>query len=988
MLGAKSAVLRLVRKLLDHFLVVDDKFIEFKLLISKGSLKLQNVLVKEQNIRLRGGTTFLKLSGSVKCLELSWDVTDSQNSSYGLSLKGLRANLSFFEGEELDFEEEEEGEEQSATKNENSASSDSDTKDESLFGLIHEEWESFVTMVTTNIRQSKFVRELLDPVEIRLVEPRVTIRVPDVLEDNDSAGSSSFVSIGADSLLFVTEKNDGLGHRKFINLCFYANALYINYVQNQESFPILEPWTYTVVGRRSDGMRFVNIGRGYQLIGRSQPRGTSEEDSGDKNKRGLVAYVHWKRIRAIRVIVCQFLNPGKPKQKSKAPPISHSTASPPTDKNKYPEKIILPFLLFAMLLGFIVVIGESAYLNISPRRLRKELMSSVNNSLREILMAIVVIVAIPIGNRLLKRYIPILGSRYFHATKARFHVLKNLPSASFRVPLPYVTVVFGNGTTLSLTEVAILGTMTETKFILSSRRLDVSSPTTPRILASSGIRASSIGTDVQVHIDEIYDIEIPDMVRSTKLIVGTIVRLHNGVVTVKFGDVHGLILPGREKQDGEEKKKMLRRRSTMPSVQGIDETRRAQIRFVVKEEIRRSVEELREMAITFENIPRKRIRKGLVIHDQCFRGSKAVDFMLASNIAANRREAERVGRELQATFSLFSDVTNHEKFKDDYNCVYRFHDGWQLRHWSEPPDPVTWSLINEWKEDPSIPFRYVFSYKKLVLNLWSDRKQFFNAEEGQVFLTPGSLSRALELTCYMSHAKASMMEVWNSRLSFVVHPSLSDEIYKFQCSMDTVSASAGYSLEDWHAFFKPNHSVEEWMESFGLKAETMVEDMVGPTKARRFPFASISPFMIRLKWIPDILVEPFSGTEDTTANDLIKHLVFKVMKRAPGVIRRIPHVIAQEVRGETISVTKDASDRVGLTQVSHMLGSLIGNGEVDGRLIRKRPRILPKVSDFIKIPSYNELLIEAHDVEEDYEPKNVKETEEPGRDVSDEASHD
>jgi hypothetical protein len=67
----------------------------------------------------------------------------------------------------------------------------------------------------------------------------------------------------------------------------------------------------------------------------------------------------------------------------------------------------------------------------------------------------------------------------------------------------------------------------------------------------------------------------------------------------------------------------------------------------------------------------------LTTYRDSFVGSKAVDFLVNSSMAQNRREAVQLGRRLAQEFNLFRHVTGDHEFKDDVSvlivaCVYGY----------------------------------------------------------------------------------------------------------------------------------------------------------------------------------------------------------------------------------------------------------------------------------------------------------------------------
>jgi hypothetical protein len=504
----------------------------------------------------------------------------------------------------------------------------------------------------------------------------------------------------------------------------------------------------------------------------------------------------------------------------------------------------------------------------------------------------------------------------------------------------YVSVIGTQGMRITLSKLSVLGRVDGSLINVAANGFDVESTSSQRgpKVSASGIRACGKSGLALLNIDVIDDLFIPDVAQLYKPLPNTVIRFEKGTLTVKLKASEVSLLKAQVPSRSEGKKNKPKELAMTVDL--------GPIRRRVNAEIRQEIIKLRVIAMMFETIPVQKNRQNLRLWPNTFRGKDAVDFVLDCKIAETRQNAVKILKDMQIEFNLFQHVTREHQFRDKEDYLFRFVDIPKRRSWLEGLLPLL-SNTEEYdaaSESSQLPFPVVVNIKKVTVRNAEDEEIMLVIQDTELFATPGKVSQVVDCTAFIGHLQHQMIEVDNARIHALVHPDLPKEIHRLQVSVDYLRAS-------------PEHSAEDWYDKLGFVRKEDSSQKV----LYSLPFVYIAPFKLHLSWKGVLIgtkesslnVDLFVGSQKTTSNDLIQHLVMVVLGRAPGILANVSILGINVVESTGMATTMNVATRLIPFGQYAGIGALAAYDGVTGALdagksARNDPNDKYKPGDFIR----------------------------------------
>ena len=609
MFGSQSLILSVILKSLDEFLVVDQSDIEGKLLSAKGSLKLVNVGLK--SIRLPVTKQhYVVVTGKVSKINFQWNLQSKSKKEDG---DKQNSTLLIFDGVFLRISCHHVNEDESVLNRLSSfmslahltpSSSPNNIGGQQGFSFgseiineFNDLHKSITKFITDSIMESSSLQAFLDSITFKIFNLKVEVEVP---EDEDSISSpdntrqnlkkqrpensemnssssssdntkqlitfvSKSIEMLADETIFEMLINDKSksGREHPVRVTLKINSAYLELCQETEAgesisssaYPIVEPFSYVISGRRSSGQRFLEMTRGFQAIGRRHSTAELSKEHGEKN--GIVIHLGQPQIDALKTIANKFLmddddgdgDDNLPVRKMLRRARDAASSSSPPQRTEYLRSAV-PFL--------IVLLFMSLLYNV----VHLELISKIFHIKDTIIIPAAVIltmfagliVQVTINMNVMENFgsVSDLDDLY-----GKPEVPEMYPG-SFRFPIEFITLIGPKGLRATLFQASFVGRLDTSMVNFAANQFELDSlydelnfrPTEsgPRISAS-GIRTAVNNGDVLVNIDETNRFYVPGQFQITEPISCTVLRFDSGALRVKVNEVKAQMLRGMSKSE-------------------------------------------------------------------------------------------------------------------------------------------------------------------------------------------------------------------------------------------------------------------------------------------------------------------------------------------------------------------------------------------------------------------------------------------------------
>jgi hypothetical protein len=708
-------------------------------------------------------------------------------------------------------------------------------------------------------------------------------------------------------------------------------SLYVNSIQ-AGLYPLMEPFTYVATVRRVYGMRFVNMDRGYEIIGRPSKSTQEADRNGDSD--GLVLHFSPERLQTLQNLK-DMLSPG-PRPKQEEDIDFHIFVRKTESKKLSTESTKASYLLYSAL-GLLVVFGLVFF----------NLFSNQIAGLGHIIIFVTIVSVLGIfATRLLSKQLPADCNLESMSNTRVSSSNATGGSAVFRLPISFISVITPGSTRLTFSKVSVLGRVDGSMVNMTASGIDLictSSQIGPRI-SLSGIRALIKPEFSLLNVDVIDELFIPGLVRLAKPVLMTVVRFEEDALKVNLNSIEADILndTGGPSPASHEKK---------THTVNVKEARQ-----LINADILREQKMLKFIAMMFEAIPVQNNRHKMRLYPKSFRGKDAVDFLLESKLADSRHEAIKIARDLQVEFNLFQHVAREFNFRDDSNCLFRFVDVTKRRSWGDDSLYLTTTNgVYDSTESPPLPFPIIINFQEVVVKNGDSGAHLISLRNAELDAKAGKNVGVIDFTVFVGEVENKMIYLCNARMRALVYPDLPTEIHKLQFSVESLYASPGYSPEDWYAMSgftgKDNTSQQPEKDNTSQQAGVTIS----------LPFAYIAPFNLHLSYkgvLIDaaesvILVDPFIGSEETTSNDLIQHFVMVILGRAPGILANVRVLGVNVVESTGVATAMSVGARFIPFGQYAGIGALAlydgVTGAVDaGKVARDDPNDKWKAGDFVR----------------------------------------
>ena len=184
----------------------------------------------------------------------------------------------------------------------------------------------------------------------------------------------------------------------------------------------------------------------------------------------------------------------------------------------------------------------------------------------------------------------------------------------------------------------------------------------------------------------------------------------------------------------------------------------------------------------------------------------------------------------------------------------------------------------------AIPFAVACNAKRVFLVKDEDEETEVAFEDVEVLVYPKSDESGTELACTIRSMQSKLASATNINTCMVL-PEMEGEtntIRDFALSLDHISVTAGYTIQDWKKTFR-----------IGGKWRTRNNNKMDDTALFKLPFASVAPLKTRIAYNAlqvvslsetTFLVKAYKGHKGTTAKDLLDFYTAQCLSRTPGFL--------------------------------------------------------------------------------------------------------
>jgi len=960
----KQNLAKVLAKALSAVLEITENDIETRLLAQNGRIRLQNVKIREKKIPVAphgdGITCFLVIAETSRIHEfhLEWTWAGSSSSLPGddeeeeeylfmkeeagafidascLTLTGVKIDVKFV------FEKDDDPNRfNTRTKApwERDKDDDDNTKPKSFISrLVQEEFGRLKRAAVSNLLDSELLQHLshdvLDAVSIKVFDLVVEIVAP-------FTGSS--IKLGADYIANISKWKESGPLMQDLSWKLLYVDLHTRHkkrgplnrsIEWVAVHPIIEPFNYKATIRRRRGTRFRTTHGGFEIIGMGN---YADYHANPHYRRGHGIIIHRSdmAVKAFGQVADAFKGHREPDYDKDVYGISEKA---PTGVEKWPISARIMILL-------VCLVATSSALYWLELILRFFGVVIINDNLLKAKRFIGLFLFVVQTILVMKVDLDRSGGKASEMKQKDETCDANLQrQQAFRLPFPFVTVVFPGDTRYTIKDLSLIGRIDFKKVFISAESFSIASGNANgRGLTASmkGVRAIYNHGKLLANIDLIDDLHVPGAIHLLKPIEDAVI-IFDGKLTVKLKALHGQILskdgPDEEIRDEEEIQESIIRAAIQKTEDTINASRKK-----VKEQMRKQQNEIQKRldkfrqskvvpaaaAITdqkglaelnrfnaeiyellvklqvtasmFERIPLQSNRENLRLYRNSFRGKDAVNFVLENQMAENRLEAIKLLKSLEIEFGLFENVTKECRFRDDPHALYRFIPKKNRRFWTKNDLQEAYDWIESFDRAPEptwIPLPITILALELFLNKIDDdgSDNFVSATRAELYLEPGKLSAALDATIIAGEMKSKMVSCINGRARAIFHPKLPKLIHRLQLSFDSLHVNSEYTIEDWFDHLTFMMDDDDTDPSEDLSTMPASEEEERPKNPLSFPYAYVSDFMLLFSWKGTMIstdeaemkVDSFVGTDSTTLNNLLKYLIQKVLHHAPYMIFKI-----------------------------------------------------------------------------------------------------
>lgn len=899
--GPKRICVEWLRTALSNYVIIDAKKFEASLLASERNMTMDNLELIERKIPLsknRNSTTFITVSGTISKLTIEWKWTSLLLLEYSrVEIHGVKV-MAVLSAEETGSQciHKEEG--TSPMKEEEEKQEDGTYEKRSLLSIATKEYRRLLKSLRDIVPSSEILRRALyhftNTLSLKFMDVELNVKVCGGQSHTTGDSSPSTLVLGFQFLEFLptsgTSRRNSTSPPVDTIRYFHIDigSLYFNVVDRKISLPVLEPFSYAATIRRVYGMRFMDALFGYEIIGTSTDGNDSFSES-----HGMIVHVGATRIGAVKAALSLFSD--RSSEEDLADPLTNKADSINPRKTTRTFSGIVMFIVgIVMMLSFWL-----AYANVlTAMKSFDEASIAPLMRLSSISFRFVLVGSVCLFLRWSTKLMRILskaGGLTQEELTNQVAIDKN--PAVYRLPLAYLRIIGPKDTRIDFTKIALMGRLDGTVINISADSFDIAEKNTSTGLRveAHGIRAVINNKGTIANIDSIDDLFIPQTISLTSPIRRTVVRFEDGKAMLKVNSIVGTKVSSvsafTETSGGVACNDTVANKTRKT----VDKD---EIRKRIKADIAAETQRLAVVARMFEGIPVKTVTKHLRLYKCAFRGSEGVDYLLELNVASTREDALQIGRSLQIEFNLFEDARqDFFAFQDDYDSVYQFVAETKRRSWDDLFSSVRHSA-ETFQNDPNhsklIPFPVTIRIAKLALY----------EENGDCLVTmistymkikPSSFVSAVDLVTSVDTIENQMLLVTNARLQGYYHPDLPKEIYKMVYSVDSMSATGGFSAKSWLRAL--GGDVDDIKNDRKKKNKELLTKPQAKVQTGGFalPHVYFAPFTLKLIFRGAIAqaresrmrLNAFKGTETTTSNDLILYFVTVVLARTPGMLKNI-----------------------------------------------------------------------------------------------------
>eukprot|EP00934_Nitzschia_sp_Nitz4_P002295 Nitzschia sp. Nitz4//scaffold29_size155292//55484//58816//NITZ4_002652-RA/size155292-processed-gene-0.12-mRNA-1//1//CDS//3329546430//2295//frame0 len=925
MIGSNAIISSLIAKALGSILEVNSRDMDSDILSLQKQVRLTNARLLPLKIRLsqtENGFVYLRLSGSIRELHISW----SKTSKTEVFLTGARIQVS------LVLEPLTSCDDDASLPSTCSGISDSKSKDfpsgETKRGsFLSAYWSSLWKDTQQLLRESETVNQVLqdfvNSLDINLRDIECCMDLPRDEQSASPPPNGVMAALESFELRVNSEQPDQTQFDLWsLHWQAHWEGLCLDFTQESSTIPVLEPMDFELSIRPSAGTRFRSLKYGREIVGRPSSQSVN-------SNRGFQVHICPTRIALILEIIglCRGQSISKPSRENYTQYSEHQEY-PGTLKlpHRYGSRVDYIWILFP----FLCATAYSCIWDIREVKIplfwMLRILVLLGTLLGSILLSLIYVV------HKWKRESPELSQPMSKAD--------NPAATLFKLEIPLLKCSLPRHVQVAFADISVLGELDGNRIHVASESCIVSgeTPLCSLKLFASGLRVDSKLGAYLLNVDEISELYIPDFIQLLQPLACTSVRYENETLTIKansiygrklskspseyvstmmktsnsdhFGDFNPLTFFSNTRQrvqnTGRQINKGIHRR-VRSGMQGIGEFtklggsgsgkekniddvewRKQTYRDQIAEAQRSQLVGLKEKAQKIDGMPLRTCRQGIRGYKKSFRGNEAVDYVLEKDLAQTRQEATKLLRDLQIHFNLFEDVKKNAKFADTETTVYRFVKEGSRRNWVVPPvtDPSKNSLVQDSTIPSPIPFQINLFIRDLTLiSEENDTDVVAMVHSCELYTFPFDFAHANEFILFASKFENPWLSVNSIRIRAIYDPDLPREIHGLQVSVESLQATPGYSSDDWYDIL-----------GFVKSSENSSQKKKATKAAPYFlPFTYITSFQFQLNWRGVISVakesyfniEQFSGTSTTTSNDLITHFVFHVLGRAPGFLTKV-----------------------------------------------------------------------------------------------------
>ncbi|KAL3921567.1 MAG: hypothetical protein SGILL_002680 [Bacillariaceae sp.] len=919
--GPKEICAELLKNALARYLVIDGENVATKLLSEDdGHVSFSNVKLVprkiEWSVTQDGHKIFLLIEGEISKLTIGWKwASFLMFEDASIQLDGLKLSGRILVEEQVDknFDKRDEPIHQSngSTGTDSTRHDNPKLHKKSFLDSLQSEYDSYIDSLKDIIPTSTMLHRvryhIMNILSVTLTDVEFVLNY---LEEERKLGKPSFQLIFGMKLFEFLPLAPGStnGKRRFSTVETHRlvhvgiEAFYMDVVVPEEHetgsqwnrMPVFEPpFTYAAMVRRIYGMRFVDNFYGFEVLG--MPTENEKASIRYNENHGITVNLRGKQMQAINDVRELLFGETAEEQDCPADPpndlikstrnFGGNTAEPKLTTRL--SKILRRSLYFAMAVSTWIVYRKvrtiAAFdlfhvMNFVEETGLDERWVQRLWLLYHFWVALTFTAIIVYGRKLLDVLNKPTGLGWLQGTDEE-ELHKN--PAVLRLPMAFLTVYAPGDLRVDLTEVSFVGRFDFSVLNLSAESVRIVSTddvTTRKDFRVEGkdLRMLVNAKGMLLNLDAIHEMLIPEKLRITEPLEGTVVRLENGILKVKLNSIVGVKLnrpptgaPKQKEKKGKRKKKLKLKvdkskisktslssrqsssngesqteQQATGSVHPLQVDRKDFIREKIRFDYRTEVLNFKAMARKLEQIPVKTHVHNLRLYKDTFRGSQAVDWILDRiGFVRTRIAAVELARQMQTDFT------------DEFE-----------------------------KDERAFPFQITLTVKDILLR--DDRGDWLaTLQTGFLYIKPCPYVGAFDTVISFDYVGTEVFLAGNARIHGYLHPELPHEVHHLQFSVDFLRATKGYSAENW-------------LRSLGFEGtddfsqeEDVDEDADG---GYALPYVYVAPFSLNLvlkgflsmnsSKARSIRVEEFFGTEKTTSNNLIIYFLTVVLARTPGLI--------------------------------------------------------------------------------------------------------